>query len=182
MINILLTLAQLFFEKDNKSSSEQIRDAAIKYTEAGKRMAQALTLWLLAALLFFSGFVIFIIEFGLQFDKGVALSFTGLILSSLILLTSSFLTILISVFVLKESDSSAETGYNSNTNSNNNSYSNKNSNTNSKRKVFSAKSDGGFNYGTKDDIKEEILTVVYDIALMYLREFKENHEKSRSKE
>ena len=140
-MNILLTLIQVYFEKDAKSSSDQIRDVAFKFADKGKDVALAAALWFLAALFVFSGLVLFVVEIGLQIDKEQFFNFSGLVISSFVLISISIFCVLISLFVLRETE---------------------------------VKQPEPKSVKPSDELKQ----AVYDIALMFLREFKVNHQKS----
>lgn len=147
MLNVILSLVQMYLEKDKKSSADQIREEIMKITDKGKSIAIASILWLLAALFIFSGLVLFVIEIGLQIDKGIYFVFSGLVVSSLILAFISLTCVLVSLFVLKETP------------------------------VKKPEPDP-----VPADPMDQLKHLAYDMALMFLVEFKNNYEKSRSKE
>lgn len=145
MINLFLSLVQMYLESNSKSAIDTSRDFLSSFKERGKDYAVAFVTFFLAALFIFAGLVLFIIELGLQIDKGMFFYFSGLMISSSILIGTSVFFILISLFILK--DPKEKQGQKPNDQS-------------------------------ADELKKE----VYNIALMFLREFKDNHNKSKAKE
>lgn len=145
MINLFLSLVQMYLESNSKSAIDTSRDFLSNFKERGKDYAIAFVTFFLAALFIFAGLVLFIVELGLQIDKGLFFSFSGLMISSSLLIGTSVFFICLSLFVLREPKEKQEQKPNEQ---------------------------------PADELKKE----VYNIALMFLREFKENHSKPKAKE
>ncbi len=145
MINLFLSLVQMYLESNSKSASDSSKDFLSQFKDRGKDYALAFMMLFLAALFIFAGFVLFIVEMGLQVEKGMFFSFSGLIISSCILICISVFCVLVSLIVAKEPKSKPESKH-------------------------------------QDQPADELKREAYNIALMFLREFKDNHNKQKVEE
>ena len=76
----LLSLRQGFLD------TRAVTETAHAMAARGKRFAGALVAFALAGLFFFSGFMLAVVELGLQIDRGIAPAYSGLMVSSTLLL------------------------------------------------------------------------------------------------
>lgn len=84
-MNPLALLIQAFLNNQVHNQTERLREAGMRAAVTGRRVAIAGAFISLAALFFFCGTLLAIIELGLQVDRGNGISFSGLMLSSTIL-------------------------------------------------------------------------------------------------
>lgn len=92
-MNVLLLIAQAFFDHQAKSQTANLKLAGLRAAEMGRRMALAGVCFSLAGLFLFASILVFLIDLGLQIDRGNGIIFSGLMISSLILVLISLFTI-----------------------------------------------------------------------------------------
>lgn len=146
MLNVLLNLLIAYLNNNSRSLSpqDQIGHVVGDVAERGKDLVMAALLWFLASLFVFASFVIFCIEVGLQIDKGIYFSCSGLVISSLILFAIAFVLVFVGWLVSRKKETKEPTP-------------------------------------PPKDPADELKSALYDLALSFLQEFKENRDKTHSK-
>lgn len=84
-MNPLGLLLQAFLNGQVHEQTDRLREAGARAAVAGRRVAIAGAFVSVAAIFFFCGILLGIIDLGLQVDRGLGISFSGLMLSSTIL-------------------------------------------------------------------------------------------------
>lgn len=82
----LILLAQSFFDQQTRTQTENLKLAGLRAAEIGRRMAIAGVFFSLAGAFVFSAILITFIDLGLQIDRGHGVGFSGLMISSSILI------------------------------------------------------------------------------------------------
>lgn len=90
-MNGLILLAQAFFDHQARTQAENLRAAGLRAAEKGRRMALAGVFFALGGAILFSALLIALIDLGLQIDRDNGIGFSGLMISSTILLIMALL-------------------------------------------------------------------------------------------
>ena len=90
-MNSLTLLAQAFFDHQARSQAENLKAAGLRAAEKGRRMALAGVFFALGGAIIFSALLIALIDLGLQIDRENGIGFSGLMISSTILLIMALL-------------------------------------------------------------------------------------------
>jgi hypothetical protein len=85
-VNTLILLAQSFFDHQARTQTENLKLAGLRAAEMGRRMAIAGVFFSLTGAFVFSAILIIFIDFGLQIDRAQGVTFSGLMISSSILI------------------------------------------------------------------------------------------------
>lgn len=85
-MNALILLAQAFFNHQTQLQTQNLKDAGLRAAETGRRMAIAGVFFALAGAFIFSALLIALVDLGLQIDRGHGVTFSGLMISSSILI------------------------------------------------------------------------------------------------
>lgn len=103
MLNLLFNLLVSYLDNSNKIQTPvaHIGNIVGDITERGRSLIVAAVLWLVAGLMIFASLVIFCIELGLQIDSGLYFTFTGLVISSLILFSIAFVLFVAGLIISK---------------------------------------------------------------------------------
>ncbi|MBX3040402.1 MAG: hypothetical protein KF789_06805 [Bdellovibrionaceae bacterium] len=95
MMNLVGLLIQAFFDHQARTQAERFREAGLRAAEKGRRFAIAAVFYALSGAFFFSGLLIALIDLGLQIDRGDGVGFSGLMLSTTLLIVIGLLSVLI---------------------------------------------------------------------------------------
>ncbi len=82
----LILLAQAFFNHQTQLQTQNLKEAGMRAAETGRRMAIAGVFFAVAGAFVFAAVLIAVIDLGLQIDKAHTVSFSGLMVSSLVLI------------------------------------------------------------------------------------------------
>lgn len=141
-MNILMLLLQAFFDQQARNHADRLRDAGLRAAEKGRRVATAGVFVLLAVGFFFSALLIGLIDLGLQIDRGNGVSYSGLMISTTILVILALVSLFVSWIVSREPSVAAEPP---------------------PRRA-----------APSDDLRQAL----EEVAVMFIREFKDRHEHS----
>ncbi|MGZ3704827.1 MAG: hypothetical protein ACXWP1_02360, partial [Bdellovibrionota bacterium] len=94
-MNWISLLLQLLTLRKSIYESRSMMDHARDFAERGKRTLAAFLAAMLAALFFFSGLLVAVIELGLEIDRGNGLQYSGLMVSATILIGIGMLLLLV---------------------------------------------------------------------------------------
>ena len=98
-MNGLILLAQAFFNHQTRAQTENLKVAGLKAAEMGRRMALAGVFFALGGAIIFSALLIALIDLGLQIDRENGIGFSGLMISSTILLVMALIAFITGWFV-----------------------------------------------------------------------------------
>ncbi|MGZ3652408.1 MAG: hypothetical protein ACXVCI_08185 [Bdellovibrionota bacterium] len=98
-MNWISLLLQLLTLRKSIYESRSMMDHARDFAERGKRTLAAFLAAMLAALFFFSGLLVAVIELGLEIDRGNGLQYSGLMVSATILIGIGMLLLLVGYFL-----------------------------------------------------------------------------------
>ena len=93
-MNALILLAQAFFNHQTQLQTQNLKIAGIRAAETGRRMAIAGVFFALAGAFIFAAMLIALIDLGLQIDRAHGVVFSGLMISSSILIFLGILSAL----------------------------------------------------------------------------------------
>lgn len=92
-MNALILLAQAFFNHQTQLQSTRLKEAGHRAAETGRRIAIAGIFYALASALIFAALLISVIDIGLQIDRSHGVSFSGLMISSMLLIVIALFSI-----------------------------------------------------------------------------------------
>lgn len=101
-MNILVLLLQAFFDQQARNQTDRLREAGVRAAEKGRRVATAGVFILLAVAFFFSALLIGLIDLGLQIDRGNGIAYSGLMVSTTILIILALVAIFAGWLVSRE--------------------------------------------------------------------------------
>lgn len=84
-MNLFALLMHSFFDRQAREQSERFREAGLRAAEKGRQIAIASALFAVMGAFLFAAAVVFAIEMGLQFDRGLGVTYSGLMVSASIL-------------------------------------------------------------------------------------------------
>lgn len=98
----LILLAQTFFDHQARTQTENLKMAGMRAAEMGRRMAIAGVFFSLTGAFVFSAILIIFIDLGLQIDRGHGVIFSGLMISSSILVLIGLIAALVGWLIGKD--------------------------------------------------------------------------------
>lgn len=101
-MNLLTLLLQAFFDHQARTQTERLREAGMRAAEMGRRVALGVVFLSLSAAFFFAGLMVFLIDLGLQIDRGDGVGFSGLMVSASLLFLLGLLCVLAGWLMARE--------------------------------------------------------------------------------
>jgi hypothetical protein len=89
-VNALILLAQAFFDHQTRTQTQNLKDAGLRAAITGRRMAIAGVFFAIAGAFVFSAIIVTAVDIGLQIDRSHAVTFSGLMVSAILLLLVGF--------------------------------------------------------------------------------------------
>lgn len=93
-MNLLTLILQFVFEQETRKQAERLREAGLRAAETGRRVAISVVFYAAAGIFFFAGLLVGVIELGLQIDRQLGIAFSGLMVSTSLLILIGLLCVL----------------------------------------------------------------------------------------